>query len=269
MILGNILVHVDSKRRTAARLSLAIRVAERTGARLTGVFAEMADPYVVGTVATWPTRDYTAAVESARGAFAAATDRLADRAGFIDLNRGSDHEVGHRFVALARTFDLVILGQTQDGVPVPAKLPEQTILESGRPVLVVPYVGTYADVGARPLFAWRSARGAARAVSDSLPLLAKDCEALIVEVARKSEQRDEFAERLVANLDAHRVAARYQHFVVDEIAVMDTLLSAVSDHAADLLAIGAFDQGTHAVFGHGAGTRHILAHMTTPVLFSH
>src|SRR5208283_4075254 len=112
--------------------------------------------------------------------------------------------------------------------------PEQTILDSGRPVLVVPYVGTYADVGARPLFAWRSSRGAARAVSDSLPLLAKDCEAL-----------------------------------VDEVAVMDTLLSAVSDHAADLLAIGAFDQGTHAVFGHGAGTRHILAHMTTPVLFSH
>ncbi len=214
-------------------------------------------------------RDYTAAVESARDAFAAAAARLADRAGFIDLNRGSDHEIRHRFVELARTFDLVILGQTQDGVPVPAKLPEQTILDSGRPVLVVPYVGTYADVGARPLFAWRSSRGAARAVSDSLPLLAKDCEALIVEVARKSEQRDEFAELLVANLDAHRVAARYQHFVVDEIAVMDTLLSAVSDHAADLLAIGAFDQGTHAVFGHGAGTRHILAHMTTPVLFSH
>ncbi len=175
----------------------------------------------------------------------------------------------HRFVEIARTFDLVILGQTQDDVPVPAKLPEQTILDSGRPVLVVPYVGTYADVGARPLFAWRSSRGAARAVSDALPLLAKDCEALIVEVARKNEQRDEFADLLVANLKTHGVAARYQHFVVDEIAVMDTLLSAVSDHAADLLAIGAFDQGTHALFGHGAGTRHILAHMTTPVLFSH
>ena len=88
-------------------------------------------------------------------------------------------------------------------------------------------------------------------------------------MARKSEQRDEFADLLVANLGTHGVAARYQHFVVDEIAVMDTLLSAVSDHAADLLAIGAFDQGTHALFGHGAGTRHILAHMTTPVLFSH
>ena len=46
-------------------------------------------------------------------------------------------------------------------------------------------------------------------------------------------------------------------------------LASVSDHAADLMSIGAFDSGTQALFGHGAGTRHILAHMTTPVLFSH
>jgi nucleotide-binding universal stress UspA family protein len=269
MILGNILVHVDSKSRTAARLALAIRIAARTGSRLTGVFAEKADSHLVGTVATWPSPHYAAAVESARQAFEAAAAPLGERAAFIDLNRGSDHEILHRFVEVARTFDLVVLGQTQDDVPVPAKLPEETIVDSGRPVLVVPYVGTYRDVGARPLFAWRSTRGAARAVSDALPLLAKGCEALIVEVARKNEQRDEFADLLVANLKTHGVAARYQHFVVDEIAVMDTLLSAVSDHAADLLAIGAFDQGTHALFGHGTGTRHILAHMTTPVLFSH
>ena len=269
MILGNIFVHVDSTPRTAARLTLAVRIAERVGARLTGVFAEQADAYQVGTVATWPTPRYAAAAQSAREAFEAAVAPLGERAAFIDLNRGSDHEILHRFVEIARLFDLVMLGQIQDDVPVPAKLPENTIVESGRPVLVVPYVGAYADVGRRPLFAWRNSRGAARAVSDALPLLAKGCEALIVEVARKNEQRDEFADLLVANLKTHGVAARYQHFVVDEIAVMDTLLSAVSDHAADLLAIGAFDQGTHALFGHGAGTRHILAHMTTPVLFTH
>ncbi len=269
MILGNILVHVDSTPRTAARLSLAVRIAERAGGRLTGVFAEEAEAHVVGTVATWPSPHYAAAAQSAREAFEARVAPLGERASFIDLNRGSDHEILHRFVEVARRFDLVVLGQTQDDVAVPAKLPEQTIVDSGRPVLVVPYVGTYADVGHRPLFAWRSSRGAARAVADALPLLAKGCEALIVEVARKNEQRDEFADLLVANLKTHGVAARYQHFVVDEISVMDTLLSAVSDHAADLLAIGAFDQGTHALFGHGAGTRHILAHMTTPVLFSH
>ncbi len=269
MVLANILVHVDSKPRTSARLALAVRIAERVGARLTGLFAEKAEARVVGTVATWPPEHYLAALEGARNAFAAATGTLGRRAEFMDTNRGSDAEISRRFVAIARTFDLVVLGQTQDDAPAPAKLPEETILESGRPVLVVPYVGTYADVGARPLFAWRASRGSARAISDAMPLLRSDCEGLVVEVARKGEERDEFADLLVANLAAHNVAARYQYFVVDEISVMDTLLSAVSDHAADLLAIGAFDSGANILFGHGASTRHILAHMTAPVLFSH
>jgi len=269
MGLANILVHVDSKTRTAARLALAVTIAARAGARLTGVFAEKADAHHVGAVASWPTASYTAAVEQARTAFETATKGLRDQTAFLDLNRGSDQEIGRRFVEIARAFDLVVLGQTHDAEPVPAKLPEQTIYETGRPVLVVPYVGTYPDVGHRPLFAWRSSRGAARAAFDALPLIVNGAEGLLVEVARRNEQRDEFADLIVANLGAHGIKARYQHFVVDEVEVMDTLLSAAADHAADLLAIGAFDHGTQSLLGHGAGTRHILAHMTAPVLFSH
>ena len=269
MALMNILVHLDSTPRTAARLALSLGIAERAGARLTGLFAEKAEAYQVGTVATWPSRHYTASMEAARSAFAAATAALKDRAAFIDLNRGSDHEIIHRLTAIARTFDLVVLGQTQDDVPVPGKLPDQVITESGRPVLVVPYVGSYPDVGKRPLFAWHSSRGAARAVSDALPLLTSGCDALIVEVGRKNEPRDDFSDLLIANLAQHKVKARYQHFVVDEISVSDTLLSAISDHSADLMATGAFDSGVHSLFGHGTGTRQILAHMTAPILFSH
>ena len=151
----------------------------------------------------------------------------------------------------------------------PAKLPDEIITESGRPVLVVPYVGTYADVGHRPLFAWHSSRGAARAASDALPLLISGCDALVVEVGGKNHPRYEFADLLIANLAHHKVKARYQHSVVEEISVTDALLSAISDHSADLMAIGAFNSGVHALFGHGAGTRNVLAHMTAPVLFSH
>ena len=171
MALANILVHLDSRPRTAARVGLSLRIAERCGARLTGMFAERADAHVVGTVATWPSAHYVAARDKAQAAFAAATAPLKDRAAFIDVNRGSDHEIIRRATEIARTFDLVVLGQAQDDVPVPAKLPDEVIAESGRPVLVVPYVGTYADVGARPLFAWHGERGAARAAFDALPLL--------------------------------------------------------------------------------------------------
>jgi len=269
MALANILVHLDSHARTSAPLKLAVRIAEAAGAQLTGLFAEKAEAYQVGGVASWPSPHYSAAVETARTAFEAAAEPLLERGFFMDLNRGSDVEINNRFAAIARTFDLVILGQTQEDVPVPTKLPDHVIVECGRPVLVVPYIGTYAAVGRRPLFAWRPSRGAARALFDSLPLLAEGCDALVVEVARKNDPSDEFAGLITANLAAHKIKARYTHFVADEVEVMDTLLSAASDHAADLMAIGAFDAGTQALFGHGAGTRHILAHMTTPVLFSH
>jgi nucleotide-binding universal stress UspA family protein len=152
---------------------------------------------------------------------------------------------------------------------VPAKLPDEVIAECGRPVLVVSYVGTYADVGARPLFAWHGERGAARAAFDALPLLTSGCEALIVEVGHEGDQSYEFSDLLVANLALHKVKARYQHAVVDDISVSDALLSAISDRSADLMAIGAFDAGWRFLFGHGSGTPQILAHMTAPVLFSH
>ena len=269
MALANILVHLDSRPRTAERLALSQRIAERAGARLTGVFAEQAATPELPTVAIWPTAPYVAAKEEAEAKFAALTASLKDRATFIDLDRGGEREIIARLTAIAHTFDLVVLGQAQDDAPVPASLPDEVIVESGRPVLVVPYVGTYPDVGARPLIAWHSSRGAARATFDALPLLTGDCEALIVEVGRRGDERYEFADLLIANLAGHKVNARYQQAVVEEIAVADTLLSAIADHSADLMAIGAFDSGQHAWFGHGAGTRAILAHMTAPVLFSH
>jgi len=269
MIIANILVHLDSRPRTAQRLALSLRIAERTRARLTGLFAEQAEAHVVGTVATWPSAPYVAARERAQAAFAAATAPLKDRAAFVDFNRGSDREIIDRASAIARTFDLVVLGQAHDDLPAPAKLPDAVIADSGRPVLVVPYVGTYPDIGARPLIAWHSSRGAARATFDALPLFTDGCDALVVEVGRKGDERYEFADLLVANLARHKVNAHYQHAVVEEITVADTLLSAISDHSADLMAIGAFDSGDHAWFGHGASTRAIRAHMTAPVLFSH
>ena len=268
MILANILVHVNSRPRASARLALAVRIAERVGARLTGLFAEEAQAYVVGTVASWPSPHYTAALESARNAFSTVAAPLGARAMFMDVNRGSDHEIAHRFVAIARTFDLVVLGQTEEHAPALAKLPENVIVESGRPRSSCPMsepIGMSAAARSSP----GTVRAAPRGRSPTRCRCSRRIATGLWSRSAADQQRDEFAEILVSNLAAHKIGARYQHFVVDEISVMDTLLSAVSDHAADLLATGAFNSGAQSLFGHGGGTRHLLAHMTTPVLFSH
>ena len=49
--------------------------------------------------------------------------------------------------------------------------PERLALESGRPVLVIPYAGRYPRIGRNVVIAWKAGRESARAVFDALPLL--------------------------------------------------------------------------------------------------
>ena len=269
MALANILVHLDQSPRTSVRLGLAVRLAERVGARLTGLFAETAPAHRVGVVATWPSAEHVAAAAAARAMFEGATGAFGERAAFIDVNRGSEQEILGRATDIARAFDLVILGQSSDAARVPADLPEQLILESGRPVLVVPAAGAYDDVGHRPIFAWHRSRGAARALHDALPLVTAGADALVVEAGRIGDAPDELAELAIGALAAHGIGARFQSAVVEEVKLMDTLLNRAADHSADLMAIGAFDGSGFSFLGRGSGTRYILRHLTLPVLFAH
>ncbi len=251
------------------RVDLALTLARRHGARLTGIFAETAPPHRVGTVATWPSADYAARAASAKAAFDEAAASLGGKIAFIDLNRGSEHEILARATDYARHFDLVMLGGFEGGGHVPPDLAKQILLESGRPVLMVPPVGLHGDVGRRPLFAWHRSRAAARALADALPLIQADAEALVLQAVRSGEAASEFASLVLAELAAHGVAADYRTVSLDAVRLMDTLLNHAADHAADLLVIGAFDRSGLGLFGGGAGTRYLMRHMTLPVLFSH
>jgi len=171
--LKNILVHLDGGNRTAIRLSLAAALAAQHGARLVGLFAQRGEARSVGVVASWPSEDYRAAADASRQAFAQAAGRLDDPE-WRDANRGGDAEITRVVTEMARGFDLVILGQHDpDGnAPTPPDLVEQVILHSGRPALVIPYVGEVRTLGVRPLIAWNGGREAARALNDAIPLLA-------------------------------------------------------------------------------------------------
>ena len=251
-------------------MALARRLAERHGARLTGLFAEQASPVRVGVVATWPSADYLAAAQASHARFAAATAGLGTQAIWIDANRGGEAEILIRVADCARLADLVILGQAEDsGSRVPADLAERVILDSGRPVLIVPHSGTFENVGERPLFAWTTARAAARALGDALALVTPGADALVVHAGQPGPGTDELAGRVVAHLLAHGVGARFQSVVVEDVKLMDTLLNQAADHSADMMALGAFENAGFPFVGRGSGTRYVLRHMTLPVLFSH
>lgn len=265
MALKNILVHLDSGPRTAERLALAVRIAARNQARLTGVFGQLAEAHRVGVVAEWPPAAYAAAAAASREAFSATAGSLAD-AEWVDLNRGGEDEIMHRLGQLACYSDLTVLGQHEDAGRrlAPAELATHVCSASGRPVLVVPYAGHFPDVGRRPMFAWSETAGAARALADGLALTSPDAEALLL-YAYERNLRSEFAERAVSLLKSHGVTAQFEPFALEDETMMDVLLNFASDHGADLMTLGLTGSVGLSLFDRGR-PKPTLRELTVPVL---
>lgn len=268
MALKNIMVHLSQSDRTPHRIEAAVALARKHDARLVGVFGQLAEAKHIGVVATWPSEAYVEAREASKAQFLAATAGLRD-ADWVDVNRGSEAMVTQRVVEYARCFDLVVMGQYRDPALsfAPPDLCEDVVMNSGRPVLIIPYIRSYHDIGQRPLLAWTNAREAARALNDALPLIA-GCEELLLFSSIEGES-DPHAE-IAKHLAAHGIKTRSKIEVLDEqLGVMDVLLNKICDMSVDLLVMGAHTPAKRPFVSHGAGTRFILRHMTVPVLMSH
>ena len=271
MTIKNIMVHLDQGARTAVRLKLAVDLARHHQARLVGVFGQRGQAQQVGLVSSWPSAEYAAAAEASQALFCGAVGDLPSWE-WVDINRGSDTEVIRLLVENGRHFDFIILGQHEEGAQhLPKDLAEMMILDSGRPVLVVPYVGVFDDVFAHPLVAWNDAREAARALNDALPLIQSARETVVVRVAWENKVTREEKATLLKHLEAHGISARYEVVTPksERVQLMDALLNTVSDQGATLLVMGAKGNGNNLFKGQGAGTRYILEHMTVPVLMAH
>ena len=185
MGLKHLLVHVDASPRSAERVALAATLARRFGARVTGLFAESS---ALGPgIAEVRDRDQLAADEAtARRTFEERTGGLATDWWSIG---GGDwaHVVGWTVVC-CRYADLAIFGQhPEQGARLPADAIEQALEDAGRPLLVVPFVGKYPDVGGRVLVAWTGSRESARALGDAMPFLvaAKEVSVLSIQLPER------------------------------------------------------------------------------------
>lgn len=265
----DILVHVDASEACAHRLDVAVGLAQRMGARLTGLFAqsETDAPSLVARRASEHLRLAAAAAE---------TDflRRVDAAGvggrWWQLPHGEPAYVVAEMAFYARYADLVVLGQPQQGMRVPEEMVEHVVLHCGRPVLVIPQ--GIASVGAlrRISIAWNSSSEASRAVHDAMPLLRQADEISVLSLRLAGapplgRSPGEPQVDIVDHLAAHGLQARSERLTCDSIGVMDILLSRTFDLGADLLVMGA-----HSGLGvsRGAGTRYMLRHMTLPILMS-
>jgi nucleotide-binding universal stress UspA family protein len=270
MALADILVHMDHQTSSAARLAVAVGLARKHRARLTGLFVITHQYY----------QPRQGSVENAAGAARELFERQVAAAGIEGQWRCVDWSVigvgmTEIIVHHALYSDLLIVGQaTQDPANggVPTDLPERLILGSGRPVLVVPYAGTFAAVGERVLVAWKAGRESTRAVNDALPLL-KLASQVDVLAINSSETYGDDGEILCADicehLERHGVTARGSNMIAATTSVGDALLNRVSEEGFDLLVMGAYAHTPQGKMALGSVARHLLGQMTVPVLMAH
>jgi nucleotide-binding universal stress UspA family protein len=270
MVYKDLLVHIDSSSHCAARLALAVTLARRFGAHLTGlhVMPTLAiSPFIADQFPTAMLDEGHAKIaqlrDDARALFAAASQPLGSETEWRET-RGDLVDVVR---LAARNADLAILGQADpsaDG----ADLPAQVVLGSGRPALLVPYAATFANVGGRVLVAWNGSAQAARAVNDALPFL-QSAERVIVVTVNQGGNITGDAD-IVRHLARHGVEAEIGDIVTDHHgSVGDLLLSRASDEAADLIVMGAYGHSRLRELVLGGVSRALLAHMTVPVLMAH
>ncbi|WP_119157669.1 universal stress protein [Caldimonas tepidiphila] len=176
-------------------------------------------------------------------------------------------------IAHARLADLVVVGQHEPGSAssMPPDLPQQVLMDSGRPVLIVPYAAEAAAPGRTVLVAWDRSREAARAVSDALPLLGR---AAAVHVVMFLPAGDTDLPGTPPGADLAQWLAR--HGVRADVARVPTpidtgnaLLSHAADLGADLIVMGGYGHSRLRETVLGGVTRTVLRHMTVPVLMSH
>jgi nucleotide-binding universal stress UspA family protein len=175
------------------------------------------------------------------------------------------------FGRIARRFDMSIVAQ-----PEPDKSgPEQPILEAalfdtGRPVLIVPWIQRARPKLDRILVCWDGSRSAARAVADAMPFLRRAKAAEVVVVTSKAGGIEELPGADIAqHLARHGVKVELNRVVAGDIDVANMLLSRAADFSADFIVMGGYGHSRLREFILGGVTLGILNAMTVPTLMSH
>jgi nucleotide-binding universal stress UspA family protein len=254
----------------------AVSVAKAFGAHITGV-AFVYEPVIPDTVMGGiPTDLIEIQREENTKAAKAAVDRfdtVARTAGVTAAVRMLDASLGGAattFGQIARRFDISVVGQANPERGAAAELMiEGALFESGRPLIVVPYIQNQGLKLDRVILSWDGGRTAARAIADAMPLLERAKAVDLVIVTERGKNEEITGATMSEHLAHHGVAAAVKRIAKGDIAVQDAILDYVADSGADLIVMGGYGHSRLREFILGGVTRSILKSMTVPVLMSH
>ncbi len=305
MAINDIILHLGPDSRSTARLDTAVALAKAHDARITGVFVK-AEP---GAPEYWwlafgkeGAAEWLSTLEKLSAEAEEAFHARIEQEGLESEWRLMDGNPTDAMLTCARYGDLTVTGQTNPDEPsYDSNMPDHLVLGAGGPVLVVPYVGSFNEIGRRVMVAWRGTREAARTVHDAMPILER-AESVIIYSVNPEDEGHVAGADICTHLARHGIKSEASHVVlgpeaeavspvlktvggfgfqqrgawsqqtqrpaIGEMDVGDALLSAVADHSIDLLVLGAYGHSRIRELALGGATREILGSMTIPVLMS-
>ena len=276
MTYKTILVHLNDSRRAEAVLAPAAQLATRFQSHLIGLHVHAGVPASPIPMASRALGSIAAAERKNSDAIADTFKRMTSNKQFVaewKLRKVPHVDLASVVMEHGRAADVIVAAQTDPDWDLSPLLdfPERLALESGRPVLVIPYAGRYSSIGRRVVIAWKAGRESARATFDALPLLRGAESVHILEVKDRADAQSTVGPdtSIAAALARHGIKPEVRTSFASDISVGDEILSRAADLDADLLVMGAYGHSRFREIVFGGVTRHIARHMTLPTLFSH
>ena len=255
----------------------ALSVAETFGAHIVG--AAFAYPLMASGVGLGLPTNYIrvqqAEAQERAESVAAAFDEATRRTGVSAETRRFEAGIGDvptQFAHIARRFDLSVIGQFERdrGQPTTNIVIEAALFESGRPVLIVPFIQKDRLKLDHVMVCWDGSRAAARAVGDAMPFLTRSGKAsIVVANIQSAKSADLPGADIATHLTRHGVNVTIERIPVSKIDVSNAILSYAADTYPDLIVMGGYGHSRLREYILGGTTRGMLASMTKPTLMSH
>ena len=174
----------------------------------------------------------------------------------------------------ARYCDLVVMGQTDPEEPFSGGIPDLSVyvmLNSARPVLIIPHSGQFTHIHDRVLVAWDASPSSTRALANAMPFL-KRAGKVDVAVFNPAAQPGVHGSQAGADIALYLTRHNIDVNVVSRktsAATGDALLALADELDSTALVMGGYGHTRFRETLLGGVTRTVLDAMNLPVLMSH
>jgi nucleotide-binding universal stress UspA family protein len=259
MAYKDILVYLDPTPSSDDRLRLAIGLAKAHAARLIAIDGSSDDAFL----GAWAER-----AQQIEPSFSEAVKTARIEAEFVG---GGDRQ-GTRHPDYLHCVDLMISPRPEGDARelVRPFVPDQALLNSGVPMLIIPQDWKFGPLGEDIVIAWNASREATRAVHDALPLLKTARKVTIFAFSSGHSGLRASSDSLAKHLLSHGVTAKVSDWTnTGDMTAVEALFADLDTQRSDLIVAGAFGHSRTFEGLFGGVSIDLMHQPSLPVLMSH